>query len=245
MDNGTGEILVLVEGARTDVRLMEHLLKIYGIDHRHRLVSYNTNIYALYNSMFRYADPSSLDILLHLKSRESDPIKKAIFDKRYSEILLIFDFEPHDPQFSEDIIREMAEFFIESTDMGKLYINYPMVEAFYHMKNIPDHLYDTYSATIAELASGGYKERVNRENRNRDYTKFAADKRECDIVIRQNINKARKLLSITAHENPVPVPDSIDILNLQLDKMQNEQAVAVLCTCAFYIVDYNPGLIGV
>jgi len=59
MDNGTGEILVLVEGARTDVRLMEHLLKIYGIDHRHRLVSYNTNIYALYNSMFRMPIPAA------------------------------------------------------------------------------------------------------------------------------------------------------------------------------------------
>ncbi len=28
----TSKILVLVEGARTDLRLMEHLLHIYGID---------------------------------------------------------------------------------------------------------------------------------------------------------------------------------------------------------------------
>ena len=34
-------------------------------------------------------------------------------------------------------------------------------------------------------------------------------------------------------------------MNLQLDKMQNEQAVAVLCTCAYYVVDNNSGLIGV
>ena len=43
-------MLVLVEGANIDFRLMEHLLHIYGIDNSHEVVSYNTNIYVLYKT---------------------------------------------------------------------------------------------------------------------------------------------------------------------------------------------------
>src|SRR5690606_34418543 len=186
-------ILVLVEGAKTDLRLMEHLFHLYGIDDKHQVVSYNTNIYTLYNKMFKDGNPADVDILQLLKENESDPQKKEIFNKRYSDILLIFDLDPHDSQFSEDKIMEMINFFVESSDMGKLYLNYPMVEAFYHMKNIPDPDYNSYTVSMDELRSKTYKQRVNSENRNRDYSKFAVNRMECNIVIQQNIDKAWKL----------------------------------------------------
>ena len=41
-----------------------------------------------------------------------------------------------------------------------------------------------------ELRQKWFKSRVQAENRNNDYTKFAIDKKECTMVIRQNIEKA-------------------------------------------------------
>jgi len=99
-------------------------------------------------------------------------------DAYYSDILLIFDFDPHDPQFSDYKISEMINFFVESSDMGKLYLNYPMVEAFYHMKSIPDEEYNSYTVSMDELITKKYKQRVNCENRNHDYSKFAVNKAE-------------------------------------------------------------------
>ena len=46
------KILILVEGEKTDVKLMNHLLQVYGISADHVVVSYNTNIYTLYKTMF-------------------------------------------------------------------------------------------------------------------------------------------------------------------------------------------------
>lgn len=142
MSESKRKILVLVEGARTDARLMERLLAIYNIDAKYQIVSYGTNIYTLYSEMFAENDPSKVDLLQLLKERESDPNKKLIFDIAYTDILLIFDLEPHAPDFSPEKIRRMAEYFVESSDMGKLYLNYPMVEAFYHMSSIPDAQYN-------------------------------------------------------------------------------------------------------
>ena len=144
---------------------MTHLLDMYGISRNHEIVSYNTNIYTLYREMFADGDPDNMDILL------------------------IFDLDPQAPDYSADKIKEMQQYFTESSDMGKLYLNYPMVEAFYHMEEIPDSNYPDRTATLEELKKGEYKTRVNKENRNHDYTKFAVDRGECNIVIRQNIEK--------------------------------------------------------
>ena len=235
------KILMLVEGARTDVRLMDKLLDMYGISDDHELVSYNTNIYELYGQMFANGDPDSIDLLQLLKERESDEMKKKLFDERYSDILLVFDLDPQDQLFSEDKIIEMARYFNESTDKGKLYINYPMVESFYHMKSIPDTDYMSYTVSMDELRQGSYKQRVNKENRNHDYSKFAVTREECNTVIKQNIEKA---YSIIGQEfDYIAAPDNDAVLISQLKELSSNGKVFVLCTCDFYIVDYNPNFI--
>lgn len=241
MNKKRRKILILVEGAKTDVRLMEHLLKIYKIDIKHEIVSYNTNIYTLYKDMFEKSNPEDMDILQILKEREQNEEKKEIFDEKYTDILLIFDLDPHDNQFSEEKITRMMSYFVESSDMGKLYLNYPMVEAFYHMNNIPDEFFDSYCATLLELKQKKYKWRVNQENRNRDYSKFACTRLECNTVIKQNIAKAWLILGKQPVKNNMLCHD--EILAAQIDKMRVDKEVYVLCTCVFFITDYNSLLI--
>lgn len=239
MDSEKTKILMIVEGQKTDVALMNHLLSVYGINQNHEIVSYNTNLYVLYDQIFNDDNPESIDLLQHLKEKEPDEKKKALFDIHYSDIILVFDLDPHDPRFSADKIIRMTEFFTESSDMGKLYINYPMVESFYHMKTIPDPNYNSYVVTLDELKNGEYKTRVNRENRNHDYRKFAVDRDECNIVIKQNMAKAQVLCSIDNNDSI----DSNKVLQRQLDFIQEQNSLFVLCTCAFYVADYNPKLL--
>ena len=241
MNKNKAKILMLVEGEKTDVQLMQHLLDIYGINEKHEIVSYNTNIYVLYNSMFAGGDPDSLDLLQVLKENEKDKQKKKIFEERYSDILLIFDMDPQDSLYSPQKVQQMLSYFDESSENGKLYINYPMVEAFYHMKSIPDPDYNTYTASLQELKDKAYKARVHKENRNHDYRKFAQTRGECDVVIKQNIEKAWLIASNQAVVSSTPA--FIDILKSQVDKILKEGLVYVLCTCAFYILDYNSELI--
>lgn len=235
------KILLLVEGAKTDVALMERLLSVYQIDFKYEIVSYCTNIYTLYHEMFEENDPADIDLLQLLKSREPNSSKKALFDEFYSDILLIFDLDPQDRGFTPENIRGMANYFVESSDMGKLYINYPMVEAFYHMASIPDPNFNFYYATLDELIGGEYKARVNRENRNHDYRKFATGKDECNIVIGQNISKAWCLVGNEPGDHLLPAQS--EILAAQLTCIQSDRRVAVLSTCAFFIPEYNPKLI--
>lgn len=245
MDNHKSKILIIVEGEKTDYHLMTHLLDMYGISQNHEIVSYHTNIYVLYNEMFRDQDPASKDTLQCLKAHEKNPEYRRLLNQRYSDILLIFDLDPQDAQFSFEKISEMVHYFNESSDMGKLYLNYPMVEAFYHMKSIPDPQYATYTADMKELREHTYKKRVNKENRNHEYKKFAVNREEYNLVIKQNIDKANRIAqrSEMMNINEYRIPQSADILAAQLRKLANEDKLYDLCTCVFYIPDYNPMLL--
>jgi hypothetical protein len=103
--------------------------------------------------------------------------------------------------------------------------------------------YNSYTASLDELRQRMYKQRVNRENRNHDYTKFAVTRAECNSVIKQNLEKAWLLTDTTHSINDAEPPDSGDILKAQLKNMEERQFISVLCTCVFYIVDYNPNLL--
>lgn len=243
MANEKSKILVLVEGEKTDYKLMRKLFAIYGMTDKYEIVSYNTNIYTLYNEMFCEGDPSAIDTLQNLKEHETNPEKKKIFDMRYSDILLIFDLDPQDPLYTPEKISAMASYFCESSDMGKLYINFPMVESFYHMKSIPDPDFDTYTASLEELKDRKYKKRVNQENRNHDYNKFATSRSECNTVIRQHIAKAWNLLSSSDNTTLFDPPSAIEILEKQLSALDTLKKVYVLCTCCFYIAEYNADLL--
>lgn len=220
------KILILVEGAKTEVALMKHL---------------SINIYTLYHEMFEDNNPADIDLLQLLKSREPDPTQKVLFNDSYSDVLLMFDLDPQDPCFAPKKVSRMAKYFVESSDMGKLYINYPMVEAFYHMASIPDPNYDFYFSTLDELLTGKYKARVNRVNRNHDYRKFATSKMECNTVIKQNISKAWRLTGNNVKNDLLPAQSKI--LNYQLHLIHSDMQVAVLNTCVFFIPEYNPELI--
>ena len=67
------KILVIVEGAKTDFNLMKRLLKIYGISDNHQIVSYDTNIYTLYNQLPENEEEyEDIDLQQILKEREKD-----------------------------------------------------------------------------------------------------------------------------------------------------------------------------
>ena len=108
------------------------------------------------------------------------------------------------------------------------------------MGSIPDPKYNDRVATLSELRGHTYKQRVNTENRNHDYTKFAVTREECSIVIGQNIEKGWRILNA----NPDDIlPDSGFILDRQLDMLSEHEKLYVLCTCVFFIAEYNPRLL--
>ena len=108
------------------------------------------------------------------------------------------------------------------------------------MKSIPDNEYNDRIVTLQELTSDTYKTRVHNENRNHDYRKFAVNRKECNVVIKQNIEKSHLVTNFKSNDF---LPDAGLILNNQLDMLCEHNKFYVLCTCVFFIPEYNTQLL--
>lgn len=245
--NKNSKLLLIVEGARTEKQLLNRLFKVYGIEVLDKQIySYTTNIYELYNRIFKDSidELEDLDFLLALKEKGINSEQREILSQDFSDILLIFDYEPQDNQFGTKEISVLMNYFTESTDRGKLYINYPSIESFKHFKNIPDEEFLTRDVHIDDIKSG-YKQIVGNESFCTDLRRY--DKDLFDYIISENIKKAEFIETGEMSETILESYSNINENNLlkEINKLFIKQRlVPVLNTSLYFICDYNIHLIG-
>lgn len=241
------DILIVVEGGKQEPKLVESLIKQYDLDSEYQVYSYGTNVYELYERMFEGGaseDLEALSLLGVLKERESDDEKRALLDRNYSDVLLIFDFDCHDNRFSKERLRRLSDYFSESTDEGKLYINYPMVEACKHFKGIPDDEYLSRFVRVGDVHS--YKADSNGEWKYQNF-ELDFDREVFDGIISMTLEKALWTYGVDARRlafrEACEAVDFDRVLNAQLKAMEEQGLIYVLGTCVLFIADYSPCLI--
>ncbi|MFI3213035.1 MAG: hypothetical protein R3Y24_06790 [Eubacteriales bacterium] len=75
-------------------------------------------------------------------------------------IILVFDYERHDTNFSEEKINLLQNYFQDVTDVGLLYINYPMIESYQHIFSLPDYDYENRKISVSLQPGYQYKNLV-------------------------------------------------------------------------------------
>lgn len=149
-------ILFVFEGANREPTLFKTLEYLYFSQNKQiRICSYKNNIYDLYKRMTETDEPEDIITILKKKliADKDNPLKEIRRRSDFSQIYLFFDYDNHnnkEQEVSDAQIQEMLNFFNdESSDFGKLFINYPMVESIYYAKNeLPDKDYHTYTSPI-------------------------------------------------------------------------------------------------
>ena len=238
------KILVIVEGERKEIRIISRLKELF-LPQNISIASYGTSLYQLYDYLEEYCDFNfeDLDVLLALKAHETDENKKAIFDEKYTDVLLIFDFDPQDDKFDITKISKLMSYFNDSTENGKLYINYPMVESFYHLSNIREIQVDEYfidsKFTVKELKEHKYKSRAVSEGTDLDIGRMS--KEMIENIMYQQSCKANYILE----ENYEILDDygqekMIMILDKQNNLLNETGEAYVLNTCSFFVLEFYP-----
>lgn len=159
-----GKTLLIVEGKHEKEQLLYHLLKAFPMVNIsvQNIITYETNIYALIAKIIsEYGedwDREDIDLpfLISNGKQSSSVLRKRDF----TDIYLIFDYERHDPSFSETNILRMQRYFSHPEDVGKLYINYPMVESYLDLKSIPDASYESRKYSSKNKRGSVYKRSV-------------------------------------------------------------------------------------
>ena len=138
-------------------------------------------------------------------------------------------------------LEEMAEYFTDETDptIGKLYINYPMMESFRDCDAFFDEKYE--QAVVAVNDIKGYKQAVQKKALCRMHIdKF--ERGDFELLILQNVFKLNKLLKgiweKPTYEEYRDQSEAGKILGKEKELVETKDCISVLNTSLYMIVDY-------
>lgn len=169
-------IAVIYEGERTENQLVWNLNQVFFSENLELvpiMFPAGENIYMLWKQLKK--DEFATDVIEVLRE-SSDNAKKALegFTRNdFMEVYLFFDYDGHNHNLKweekgEDVLTEMLETFCEETELGKLYINYPMVESL--RDNYPpeeEMCFRRCSINISDIS--GYKRTVHDMKKYQDF----------------------------------------------------------------------------
>lgn len=226
-----GKILLIVEGEVEEPRILgsesHGLLSLIGNDYE--IVPFASSIYELYEA---YKNKEYDDLVSYLRLEKGLKIDDNVLSKNaFSAVYLIFDYEPHYQKYSDDKIMDLLNTFDNETELGKLYINYPMVEAYYHLYELPDYDYINRTIPLKDLNGKTYKHLVNtttclKKNNIRNI-------HLCHIIM-HNYNKC-KFITNSNDKNI----DYKKVLAEQIKLKNNKNEIFVLSTFPLIAIDYN------
>lgn len=235
-------LLFIVEGEADEPTFIRRLFRVCYAQQSYRTYTYKTNLHTLAKRLeddYPDFDGDETDICLILRSYESSDTKRAILSEKYTDVFLIFDFEPqHDPPHFETI-RRMLNYFQDSTSQGKLFINYPMMQSYKHFSALPDPLFYDTKATITDW--GHYKQIVGSVSAYTDTTHYTYP-----IFVSLTAHHMKKANYILTGLYSLPSLDEYcswnltDIFEKQLVYKNRDSFVYVLNTCIFVLADYQP-----
>lgn len=237
-------VLIVTEGP-DDKKIIRQMLRAYRIADQHHIFVFETNIYCLYDVMEKESDGDweEMDLPLLLKSYATNEDEKEMLKQHFSEIILAFDYDPQHPTYSLDKIEKMYTYFSNASEKGKLYINYPMVEAAYHFKDFPnDESYKSRIVLREQLENHEYKSIVDMDSKHLqrilDYSNDGVIKNSIEMNLKKALYVYSGQYKRVDHQT-YSLLDFKKILKKQAELYETQGYIYVLFTAAFYLIDYG------
>jgi len=222
-------ILFVFEGERAEPRLFRLIQPHFFPKEKHPIIHlcFGGEIYQLLEQLRN--DPY-LDLVELLKERDLGfNLSPEINRESISQIFLFFDHDGHSSLANDEDLASALELFNEETEMGKLYISYPMIES------IRDVAEGFEERTVSLDALSSYKQEVNNRNSRLHLKKL--NKKEWLDLFKQHLKKGNKLL----HQNfefTTSAPSQTELLLAQIETFFPQEKIAVLSGIPFFIFEY-------
>lgn len=232
------KILLIVEGAKTEVDLFSRLGDIYGdLGDKFSFFSYNTNIYQLYRNIIAYGKDfvDTQDVLKKMCKTNSE---KEMLNQKFAYIYLIFDYDAQDPSYDSDKLKELIDLFDEETERGLLFLNYPMMESYLDHQNYNFNKYKKNEIALQKLNGKYYKALVKKRGFKKPLIKY--DEIDFENLMKLNLKKAFWLVNCNdlTYHNYLNKLTNIHILEIILEKVLTENKIPVLNTSVYFLVSY-------
>jgi len=260
-------ILLIVEGKREEPKLVESLFKAFVTDAIYSIYSFETNIHALIEIIVNdydgdYENLEIRGVLVDMLSDEDEQTKSMLLYTKFTDVILMFDFDPQDNRLNLAQLRRMMEVFNDSadTDRGLLLLNYPAVEAVKVATALPyeTFLESCYDASRYRSFKQQASEIVGANGGGHLFTFTDYNVKMLLTAIAQTVGKIQHLVQGVAVENTFPMMrggserlsdlclsiSHLDVLDYESILMHDANQVATLAMGTLFIAAWSRELDG-
>lgn len=225
-------ILFVFEGEKTEDQIVASFTKHIFNDKTVITCAFCAEIYQLHRALVDDEDLDTFSLLKDIPNNKE--ILKDFTRDDFAEIYLFFDYDGHSTLASDNALFEMLDIFDEETDLGKLYISYPMVES---IKHFSEEL-DFKNLKVEAKKNIKYKKLVS-EEADKKYLQFS--KYTIEIWKLLIINHLSKMNYIVTDEYFLPNESSPqrDIFkNQKVKYIDKDSTISVLSGFPVFMFDY-------
>jgi hypothetical protein len=225
-------ILFVFEGKKTEDQIVTSFTKHIFNDKTVITCAYCAEIYQLHRTLVDDEDLDTFSLLKDIPNNKE--ILKDFTRDDFAEIYLFFDYDGHSTLASDNALFEMLNIFDEETDLGKLFISYPMVES---IKHFSEEL-DFKNLKVEAKRNIKYKKLVS-EEADRKYLQFS--KYTIEIWKLLIFNHLSKMNYIVTDEYVLPNEPSSqrDIFkNQKVKYIDKDSTISVLSGFPVFMFDY-------
>lgn len=235
------ELLIFVtEGESHEPKIINRIESIINSRSKKNtilILPFCTSIYGFWKEFKKDENQDALEVLINSASCDST-ILKDLDPDHISGIYLIFDYDGHCSNADDSKIIEMLDFFDEETERGKLFISYPMIEAFRDLKKNENLCFTRCKVPIDEFRK--YKGLSSSRS---DFTCTAEiEIEEMQHIIMENINKLNCIMTTNYQKPTFSNMRAINqkALFIQQEKcfINNHNSVAIISSIPMFIIDY-------
>lgn len=233
-------VLFIVEGKQNEPRMLTSMHRVLMGTRPENIFVHGASIHQLLRKMFPDGSiDEDLDVVSVLREDASED-ERRVLDQEFSDVFLVFDMDPQDSVYDDERLRIAIGFFDDSTGNGKLYLNYPMMQSYRHLRYPFDRDYLHRTVTMDDIRSG-YKSLVDKESYPGIKNVGQYDRTVFLMIIYLNLRKVNRIMN---SEDTVPDPESYlgwdlsVLLDRQLDLLRTEDSISVVNTSVFNAVDF-------
>lgn len=137
MNDKREKVIFIYEGVKAEENLLNNMVKIFFSSRKDISIlncPADGNIYMLWTRLKKDEfETNVIDVLKEMSTMAKERLKDSKASD-FSEIYLFFDYDGHNDNIpkeylNKDVLGEMLKTFDNETELGKLYVSYPMIES--------------------------------------------------------------------------------------------------------------------
>ncbi|MDD3362853.1 MAG: hypothetical protein PHW34_14395 [Hespellia sp.] len=242
-----GKIAFIVEGPVKEQQIFQNIKKNFFANTQIEIISIpaKQNLYMLWNTL--KTDDFQTDILEIIKEyykRETHE-EMNFLSADFQEIYLFFDYDGHQNNLPAEVdpdlaLNQMLETFDNETELGKLYVSYPMVEAIKDLQSEEKcRAFERCEVPITKI--GEYKRTLGK---NISYNQIKKYDKEWNAIIKVFVSRIRCMLNLDEQITFEVYRERIDpqkIYEIQRKKyVVKKKCIFVLSAFPEFLLDYFP-----